>query len=103
MIVTKIIKGKIIGYESCKENYMKCDAMEGRDECDYISDSYDLYYRDRTYYFIIYSNMRVQYSVKGLEKEVVFKEVYSERFFEKDDIIRLSYNKISKRVFPTDR
>lgn len=47
--------------------------------------------------------MRVQYSVKGLEKEVVFKEVYSERFFEKDDIIRLSYNKISKRVFPTDR
>ena len=41
MIVTKIIKGKIIDYESCKENYMKCDAMEGRDECDYISDSYD--------------------------------------------------------------
>lgn len=103
MIVTKIINGIIIDYDSCKENYMKYDAMEYRDECDYISDSYDLYCKDRIYYSVIYSNMKVRYSIKGLEREVVFKEVYLEHFLEKNDIIRLSYNRINKRIIPIDR
>lgn len=61
--------------------------MEYRDECDYISDSFDLYCRDRIYYSVIYSNMKVRYNIKGLEREVVFMEIYLEYFFEKKDII----------------
>lgn len=87
MIVTKIIYGIIVDYDSFKENYLKCDTMEYRDECDYISDSFDLYCRDRIYYSVIYSNMKVRYNIKGLEIEVVFKEIYLEYFFEKKDII----------------
>ena len=98
MLITKIIYGKIVNYDFCKENYIKYDYTENIYECDYMLGSYDWKYRDRTCYSVTYHNMRVQYFINGEKQEMVFKEAYMERFLDKNDVVRLTYNRISKKV-----
>lgn len=98
MIFNKVITGNVLSYENVKEIKVPGEYIyEFESDIAEVEDAHQKHsYYDEYYY--VYEKLSIQYYINNVKKEIVFNRVYLNREVKKTDLVRLRYNRFTKKV-----